>query len=59
MIERDPAKRLEQLRAKLNGRTKRNGQPQPGFKKNVEELRAEIARLEAVIARQDEGGQDG
>lgn len=42
--------RLADLRAKLAVRTQ-GGSPKPGFKVNVRQLRAEIARLEKETSR--------
>jgi hypothetical protein len=41
----DPTQRLAQLQAALNGRTDSDGKAVKGYKKNVDALRAEIARL--------------
>lgn len=40
-------RRIADLQAKLAARTKQDGTPAPGYKKNVEAIRAEIARLSA------------
>jgi len=41
--------RLSALQAKLKARTDRSGNAQPGYKPTVEELRKEIAALEAGV----------
>lgn len=41
--------RLVQLRRKLAGRTGPDGKPIAGYEKNVEDIRAEIARLEKPL----------
>lgn len=42
-----PPGRLEELQRKLAARTN-DGDPKPGFKKNVRQLRAEIARIQLM-----------
>jgi hypothetical protein len=42
------AARLSDIRTKLATRTNRDGTPKAGFKANVEAVKAEIARLEAL-----------
>lgn len=43
----EEAARLEQVRGMLKSRTDMRGKPLPGYKNNVEAVKAEIARLEA------------
>ena len=46
-----PPGRLEDLQRKLQARTTDGGRtPKPGFKKNVRQLRAEIARVQQLEA---------
>lgn len=43
-----PEKRITELTARLAGRTNAEGKPMKGYKRNVEALKAEIARLTAL-----------
>lgn len=42
--------RLALLKARLSARTKPDGKPLPGYTKNVQALKDEIARLEKLAA---------
>lgn len=44
--------RLEELRRKLAARTTGEGKPATGFKANVAAIKAEVARLEADLAKE-------
>ena len=52
----DPGlKRIEILTERLQGRTKRDGSPLPGYKQNVAAIRAEIAQLQENMERANDG----
>jgi hypothetical protein len=49
-----PNVRIAQIESMIEARTS-NGETKPGYTKNVEALRAELARLQAIAADQDSG----